>query len=47
MIFIALLLRFAGCCSNFKTKAPKTTGSNHSRAPDDGHNGARNMFSKQ
>jgi hypothetical protein len=35
---------------NLKTKAPNTTGSNHlynTRAPDDGHNGARNMLSKQ
>ena len=35
---------------NLKTKAPNTTGSNqniNSGAPDDGHNGARNMLSKQ
>jgi hypothetical protein len=33
-----------------ENQAPKTTGGNHlynTRAPDDGHNGARNMLSKQ
>jgi len=30
-------VRFAGCCSHLY----------NSRAPDDGHNGARNLLSKQ
>jgi hypothetical protein len=33
-----------------ENQAPNTTGRNHlykTRAPDDGHNGARNMLSKQ
>jgi len=45
-----LCVRFAGCFSRETNKAPNTTGSNHpynSWAPDDGHNGARNMLSEQ